>query len=81
MPRTPVLMGRDSVPGLAAALRAARVAAGMSQVAAGQKAGVHFVSIAKFETGKSTPTLRVLYRLAAAYGVTVADLLPPPADD
>lgn len=76
---THVLMpsNRDSVPGLAAKLREARDAAGLSQVQAGEKAGVHHVSIAKFETEKATPTLRVLYLLADAYGVDVCDLLPP----
>ena len=71
--------GKDPnhVPGLAAKLREAREAAGLSQVAAGEKSGVHHISIAKFETKKSTPTVRVLYLLAKAYGVKVADLLPP----
>ncbi len=68
----------DSVTGLADKLRAARKAAGLSQVEAGERAGVHHVSIAKFETDRSTPTLRVLYRLADAYGVDVCDLLPQP---
>lgn len=76
---TPDLMpsNRDTVPGLAAKLREAREAAGLSQVQAGEKAGVHHVSIAKFETEKVTPTIRVLYLLADAYGVEVCDLLPP----
>jgi transcriptional regulator with XRE-family HTH domain len=71
-----LMPNRDSVPGLAAKLRAAREAAGLTQIQAGERSGVHHVSIAKFETDKSTPTLRVLYRLADAYGVDVADLLP-----
>lgn len=69
---------RDHVPGLADKLRAAREAKGLSQVEAGELSGVHHVSIAKFETEKATPTLRVLYLLAAAYDVTVCGLLPPP---
>lgn len=79
----PVLMppNRDSVPGLAAKLKAAREAAALTQVQAGEKAGVHHISIAKFETEKATPTLRVLYRLAAAYGVKVCDLLPASLPD
>lgn len=67
---------RDTVPGLAALLRAAREAAELSQVEAGERAGVHHVSIARFETDKATPTLRVLYLLADAYGVEVCELLP-----
>lgn len=77
MPTTTDRMAsRDTVPGLALTLRAAREAAGLSQVEAGERSGVHHVSIAKFETDKTAPTLRVLYKLAGAYGVKVADLLP-----
>ncbi len=68
---------RDTVPGLAKKLQEARNTAGLSQVEAGEKSGVHHVSIARFETEKATPTLRVLYLLAEAYGVDVCDLLPP----
>jgi transcriptional regulator with XRE-family HTH domain len=71
---------RDTVPGLAARLRTAREASKLTQVEAGAKSGVHHISIAKFETDKTAPTLRVLYRLAAAYGVKVCDLLPPDGD-
>jgi len=66
------------VPGLAERLRAAREAAGLSQAQAGERAGLHQVSIAMFETDKRTPTVKVLIRLAEAYGVSVVDLLPPP---
>ncbi len=72
-----VMANRDSVPGLGAVLRSARDAAGLSQVEAGERSGVHHVSIAKFETDKATPTLRVLYLLAGAYGVDVCELIPP----
>jgi transcriptional regulator with XRE-family HTH domain len=67
---------RKVVPGLSARLKAARASALLSQATAGEKAGVHPVSIAKFETDKTVPTLDVLYRLASAYGVTVCSLLP-----
>lgn len=66
------------MPGLAERLRAAREAAGLSQAQAGERAGLHQVSIAMFETDKRTPTVKVLIRLAEAYGVSVVDLLPPP---
>ena len=64
------------VPGLAGRMRAAREAAGMTQVAAAERSGVHRISIMKFETERTVPTLDVLYRLAAAYGVNVCELLP-----
>jgi len=66
---------RDSVPGLPAALRAAREAAGLSQVDAGERSGVHAVSIARFETDVRTPTIATLMKLADAYGVDVCELL------
>lgn len=69
---------RDSVPGLAARLRAARLAAGLTQVQAGEKADVHHILIAGYETDRKTPTLRILLKLAGAYGVDVCDLIREP---
>jgi transcriptional regulator with XRE-family HTH domain len=71
-------MPRDSVPGLPAKLKLAREAAGLTQIEAAAKSGVHQVSIARFETDVRVPTLRALYKLAEAYGVDVCDLLPHP---
>lgn len=67
---------RETVDGLADRLKGAREAAGLSQQAAGERSGVHHISIARFETDKRVPTLAMLYKLAAAYGVTVCSLLP-----
>lgn len=67
---------REIIPGLAEKLAAARAAAGLSQIEAGEKSGVHNISIARYETDERVPTLMALYKLAAAYGVKVADLLP-----
>jgi transcriptional regulator with XRE-family HTH domain len=72
---------RDHVTGLGDRLREVRKAAGMTQAAAGEAAGVHYIQITKYETGVATPTVAVLMKLAAAYGVTVNDLLPPPAGE
>ena len=69
---------REVIVGLADRLKAAREAAGLSQQQAGEASGVHHVSIARFETDKRVPTLAALYKLAAAYGVTVAEMLPDP---
>ena len=60
---------RDNVPGLAARLREIRERAGLTQQEAADRSGVHAVSIARFETEVTTPTLRALYRLAEAYGL------------
>lgn len=65
------------MPGLAKLLKEAREAAGLSQIQAAERSGVHAVSIARFETDARGPTLATLYKLAAAYGVKVCDLLPP----
>lgn len=78
MAKTLPVPTRDTVPGLADLLRAAREAAGLTQIEAGERAGVHHISIAKFETDKTAPTLKVLIRLADAYGVDVCDLIPKP---
>jgi transcriptional regulator with XRE-family HTH domain len=67
---------REVIPGLAARLKAARDAAGLSQQQAAEKAGTYQVTIARFETDKRVPTLGILYKLAEAYGVNICDLLP-----
>lgn len=67
---------REVVEGLAARLKAVREAAGLSQTEAGERSGVHHISIARFETDKRVPTLAILYKLAEAYGANVCDLLP-----
>jgi transcriptional regulator with XRE-family HTH domain len=57
---------------------------------AAEASGVHRVNIGVFEADTKTPTLATLYKLAAAYGVNVCDLLPggelngavvPPAEE
>lgn len=67
---------RKRIPGLAERLKEVRANSGLSQQSAGELAEVHPVSIAKFESGNTVPTLGVLYKLAAAYGVNICDLLP-----
>lgn len=67
---------RDAVPGLGEKLKAARTAAGVTQVAAAEASGVSRVNISAFESDGKTPTLATLYKLAAAYGVNVCELLP-----
>jgi transcriptional regulator with XRE-family HTH domain len=74
-PKT-VEMKKEIVPGLAGNLRAAREKASLSQVEAGERSGVHHTAIAGYEIERRVPTLMTLYRLAVAYGVKVADLLP-----
>ena len=68
--------GRDSIAGLAAKLVAARIAVGLTQSAAADAAKLDNGNLSRYESGAKTPTLAVMIRLAAAYGVSVADLLP-----
>ena len=63
------------VRGLSDRLRSARQAAGLTQIQAGKKSGVHQVSISQFELGKHTPTIPTLCKLAEPYGFDVCDLL------
>ncbi len=71
------MANRDPIPGLAARLVAARTAAGLNQTSAAARSGVHRVNLAAYERERMTPTVRAVYLLARAYGVPVADLLPP----
>lgn len=48
---------------------------GMTQEALAAFTGINRVSIAKYETGKTTPSLNTAEKLAAALGVTVDELL------
>lgn len=52
-----------------------RKAKGMSQEQLATRSGVHRVTIARFETGKISPTLATLERLAAALDVTIDQLV------
>lgn len=56
-------------------LREIRKQKGMTQEALAAFSGVNRVSIAKYETGKTTPSLQTAEKLAAALGVTVDELL------
>jgi transcriptional regulator with XRE-family HTH domain len=69
---------RETIPGMSGKLRGAREAAGLSQQQAADKAGLYQATIARYETDDRVPTLGALYKLAAAYGVKVCDLLPDP---
>lgn len=63
---------------VAARLRAERARCNLTLREAGEKAGVHYVSISRYEQGK-LPTIDALYKLADAYGIEASTLLPPMA--
>lgn len=52
-----------------------RKSKGLSQQRLAALSGVHRVTIARFETGKISPTLQTLNKLAAALGVKISDLV------
>jgi transcriptional regulator with XRE-family HTH domain len=58
-------------------LRAARVAAGLTGREVLEQAGIDPGNLSRMERSKRTPTVEVLGRLAALYGVSLADLLGP----
>ena len=47
---------------------------GWTQEKLSEVSGVRRVTIARYETGKNSPTLRMLEKLADALGVSIADL-------
>ncbi len=51
-----------------------RKSKGLSQQRLAVLSGVHRVTIARFETGKISPTLATLNKLAAALGVKISDI-------
>ena len=61
---------------VAARLRAERARANLTLRDAGAKSGVHYVSISRYEQGDKLPTLEALFKLAEAYGVDAATLIP-----
>ena len=56
-------------------LRRLRTERGLSVRKLGEKAGVHYVSIVKMETGKLDPRLSTLLRVARALDVSVSELI------
>ena len=63
------------IPGLEQRLRDARKTAGRTQESVAETLGVSWTSVSGWETGRQTPTVQKLERLAELYGVTVDSLL------
>lgn len=61
---------------LAENLERARRTAGMSQTELAEKSGVYRKTISKIELGQSQGSGKTLFRLAAALGITMEDLVP-----
>ena len=67
------------VNAVAANLRRLRAERGLSSVALAQRSGVARATLAQLEAGRGNPTLETLYALANTLGVSLADIIAPPA--
>lgn len=69
-------MTEEELAGLVAAnVRRAREARGLTQRAVSEASGVAVPHVSRLEAGAHLPSLKTLLRVAAALGVPVADLL------
>lgn len=64
-------------PGLADNMRALRKQKGWSQAGLAKRISVHLTHISRVETGKYTPSLEFVVKVARAFGVNVDNLLKP----
>lgn len=70
----------DETTELGGRLRAIRTERGLALAAVAEATGISTSFLSLVETGKNDITFGRLRRLIAFYGVTLADLLPPPDD-
>lgn len=63
---------------VAARLRAERARLNLTLREVGERSGIHFVTISRYEQG-AIPTVDAVYRLARVYGVEAAAFFPPTA--
>ncbi len=70
-------MNTEGLPGLASR----RKAASLTQDLLAQRAGLHRVTIASYESGIQDPGLAIVRRLATILGCTVADLVTAPQEE
>ena len=66
---------------IGAAIRSARLAAGLSMTALAEQCGVSQPYLSQLEHGKGSPSINTLYKIANALGVSPQDLLPDETDD
>jgi transcriptional regulator with XRE-family HTH domain len=65
----------DVLAGIAASVRAKRLAAGLSMRALAAKAGMSQPFLSNLENGRAMPSIATLYKIAAALGVSARDFL------
>lgn len=56
-------------------LEEARKKTGLSQAEVGKALGVSSAAVCYWETGKNTPRLKLLYKIADLYGLSLTELL------
>src|SRR4051812_28665105 len=69
------IVASDLTTSLAAAVRDARAAQGLSGAALAERSGVSRAMIAKIEREEAQPTAALLGRLSAALGMTLSELI------
>ena len=57
-------------------IKKARLSAGLTQAALGNRCGINKSAISKYETGRHIPKYETLCKIADALGVPACDLLP-----
>ena len=72
---------RKAISQLARRLRELRAERGWSVDVASERMSIEPVSLRRLEAGKTNPTLGTLLSIAAAFRVSVVELLKPPAAD
>jgi transcriptional regulator with XRE-family HTH domain len=60
---------------MAKTLKEHRVSVGLTQADLAEKARIHPVTLSKYETGRKKPGYANLHRIAAALGVSAADVI------
>lgn len=74
-PRVASIERCPAAEALGMALARARIAVGMTQVAAGRASGVSCAAIAKAEAGRCFPSVRTLFFLAMTYDTTIEAIM------
>jgi len=67
------------VNGLGSRIKALREERGLLQKHVAEKAGLTASKVSQIESGRLTPSLRTLGKVAGAFGVSIPELLEPPA--
>ena len=73
--RTLCKRGRKTHPEVGEVIRAVRVASGITQTQLADRSDIHNVTISNIETGKVSPSVDIIRKIAAGLGVLAGDLI------